>query len=59
MATDQGKLSNVPALALLAKARGKSIPETGTTMFRPPWTPVDARRLRRPRIAARISALPG
>jgi sarcosine oxidase subunit alpha len=40
MATDQGKLSNVPALALLAKLTGRSIAETGTTVFRPPWTPV-------------------
>ena len=40
MATDQGKLSNVGGLALLAKARGVTIPEVGTTTFRPPWTPV-------------------
>ncbi|MBB4198830.1 sarcosine oxidase subunit alpha [Rhodoblastus sphagnicola] len=40
MATDQGKLSNVPGLALMAKQSGKTIAETGTTMFRPPWSPV-------------------
>jgi len=40
MATDQGKLSNVPGLAIMAKQRGKTIAETGTTMFRPPWSPV-------------------
>jgi sarcosine oxidase, subunit alpha len=40
MATDQGKTSNVNALALLAQAVGKSIPEVGTTTFRPPYTPV-------------------
>jgi len=40
MATDQGKLSNVPGLAIMAKQRGKSIAETGTTIFRPPWSPV-------------------
>lgn len=40
MATDQGKLSNVNGLALLAEARGASIPEVGTTTFRPPYTPV-------------------
>ncbi len=40
MATDQGKLSNVPGLAILAKLLDKSIPETGVTMFRPPWSPV-------------------
>jgi sarcosine oxidase subunit alpha len=40
MATDQGKTSNVNALALMAKLRGISIPEVGTTTFRPPYTPV-------------------
>ena len=40
MATDQGKLSNLPGLAILAKKLGKSIPETGVTIFRPPWSPV-------------------
>ena len=40
MATDQGKGSNVTALALLADATGRTIPETGTTTFRPPYTPV-------------------
>jgi heterotetrameric sarcosine oxidase alpha subunit len=40
MATDQGKNSNVAALALLADATGRGIPETGTTTFRPPYVPV-------------------
>ena len=40
MATDQGKNSNVAALAILADATGRSVPETGTTTFRPPYTPV-------------------
>ncbi|MDF1669102.1 MAG: sarcosine oxidase subunit alpha family protein [Roseovarius sp.] len=40
MATDQGKNSNVGALAVLADATGAGIPETGTTTFRPPYTPV-------------------
>ena len=40
MATDQGKNSNVAALALLADATGRGIPETGTTTFRPPYSPV-------------------
>ena len=40
MATDQGKTSNVTALAILAEATGRSIPETGVTTFRPPFTPV-------------------
>lgn len=40
MAPDQGKNSNVAALAVLADATGRGIPETGTTTFRPPFTPV-------------------
>ncbi len=40
MAPDQGKSSNVGALAVLADATGRGIPETGTTTFRPPYTPV-------------------
>ena len=40
MATDQGKTSNLPAIAIMAELTGKSIPETGTTVFRPPYTPV-------------------
>ena len=38
--TDQGKLGNVNGIAILAKALGQSIAETGTTMFRPAYTPV-------------------
>ena len=40
MAPDQGKLSNVAALAILADATGRGIAETGTTVYRPPYTPV-------------------
>lgn len=40
MAPDQGKSSNVAALAVLADATGRGIPETGTTTFRPPYVPV-------------------
>ncbi|WP_269929709.1 sarcosine oxidase subunit alpha family protein [Aminobacter sp. HY435] len=40
MATDQGKGSNVPGLAIMAEAVGKPIPEVGTTRFRPPYAPV-------------------
>jgi sarcosine oxidase subunit alpha len=40
MATDQGKTANVTGLAILAEVAGRSIPGTGTTIFRPPWTPV-------------------
>ncbi|MEM8537932.1 MAG: 2Fe-2S iron-sulfur cluster-binding protein, partial [Pseudomonadota bacterium] len=40
MAPDQGKSSNVNALAVLADATGRGIAETGTTTFRPPYVPV-------------------
>ncbi|MCB2136347.1 MAG: FAD-dependent oxidoreductase, partial [Rhodobacteraceae bacterium] len=40
MAPDQGKTSSVTALAILADATGRGIPETGTTTFRPPYVPV-------------------
>jgi sarcosine oxidase subunit alpha len=40
LGTDQGKTGNVNALALLSEALGRPIPETGTTTFRPPYTPV-------------------
>ncbi len=40
MATDQGKTSNVNALAILAGQRGDPIPEVGITTFRPPYVPV-------------------
>lgn len=40
MATDQGKGSNVNGLAILAEERGEPIPQVGTTIYRPPVTPV-------------------
>jgi sarcosine oxidase subunit alpha len=40
MATDQGKTSNLNALALASQALGKSIAEIGVTSFRQPYTPV-------------------
>lgn len=40
MATDQGKTSNVTGIALLAAHRATSIAATGTTTFRPPYTPI-------------------
>ncbi len=38
--TDQGKTGNINALAILAQTLGQPIPQTGTTTFRPPYTPV-------------------
>jgi sarcosine oxidase subunit alpha len=40
MATDQGKTSNVTGLAIMAALTNRTIPQTGTTIFRPPYTPV-------------------
>ncbi len=38
--TDQGKLGNVAGVAIAARALGQSIAATGTTMFRPNYTPI-------------------
>ena len=40
MATDQGKTSNVVGLAIMAELTGRTIAQTGTTVYRPPYTPV-------------------
>ncbi len=40
MATDQGKTSNLNALATVAGLTGRALPEVGLTTFRPPYTPV-------------------
>jgi heterotetrameric sarcosine oxidase alpha subunit len=40
MATDQGKTSNVQGLAIMAELTGRSIPDTGTTIYRPPYVPI-------------------
>lgn len=40
MATDQGKTSNLLGLAVLADVAGTTIEDTGTTIFRPPYSPV-------------------
>jgi sarcosine oxidase subunit alpha len=40
MATDQGKTANVNGLAIMAALTGRAIADTGTTLARPPYTPV-------------------
>ena len=40
MATDQGKLSNINAIGILAEARKVSPADVGTTTFRPFYTPL-------------------
>lgn len=37
--TDQGKLGNINGMAILANALGQSIEQTGTTIFRPSYSP--------------------
>ncbi|MFT6915556.1 MAG: sarcosine oxidase subunit alpha [Motiliproteus sp.] len=38
--TDQGKLGNINGMAIAARSMNKTIPETGTTIFRPNYTPI-------------------
>ena len=40
MATDQGKLSNMHALGIIAETAGVKMGTLGTTTFRPPFTPL-------------------
>lgn len=40
MATDQGKISGVIGHALVAGRTGRNLASSGTTVFRPPYTPV-------------------
>ena len=40
MATDQGKTSNINALAIIARELDKPVPQVGLTTFRMPYTPV-------------------
>ncbi|MDP0927972.1 2Fe-2S iron-sulfur cluster-binding protein [Paracoccus onubensis] len=40
MATDQGRSANFAGLATMAALTGRTIPETGTTTYRPPFSPV-------------------
>ncbi|MFO1172273.1 MAG: sarcosine oxidase subunit alpha family protein [Hyphomicrobiaceae bacterium] len=40
MGSDQGKLVNVNAFGIIAKALGQTIPETGITTYRQPFKPV-------------------
>jgi methylglutamate dehydrogenase subunit C len=40
MATDQGKTANVTAIGIMSSLTGQTIAETGTTIYRPPYTGV-------------------
>ena len=57
MATDQGKTSNVNGLAAMAALTGRSIEETGTTTYRPPFVPVPMIVIGGRRRGARINPL--
>jgi len=52
MGTDQGRTSNINGLTLMAGLRGEDIPATGTTTFRPPFTPVSFGSLAGRRVGA-------
>lgn len=49
MATDQGRSANFAGLAAMSAITGLSIPETGTTTYRPPFTPVPLKTIAGPR----------
>lgn len=40
MGVDQGKIGNITAFGILGAATGRTVPEVGTTTFRPPYVPV-------------------
>ncbi len=40
MGTDQGKLGNMHALGIISETAGTKMGESGTTTFRPPYTPL-------------------
>jgi len=54
--TDQGKLGNINGMAILADALGKRIAETGTTTFRPNYTPVTFGALAGRELGSRLDA---
>jgi sarcosine oxidase subunit alpha len=52
MGTDQGKTSNINALALLGEYTGRAPQQVGTTRFRPPFVPVTLGALAGRRVGA-------
>ena len=58
MANDQGKTSNMAALARMAERTGRAIAETGTTTFRPPLHPDRDWHHRSPQSRTAPSSLP-
>ncbi len=57
MGTDQGKTSNLNALAIMAGKRGLDIQGVGTTTFRPPYSPVTIGTLAGRCVGAHLAAV--
>lgn len=55
MSVDQGKSSNFNILAVMAELTGRSIPQTGTTRFRPPFQPVSIGTFAGPTVGERYA----
>lgn len=53
--TDQGKIGNINGMAILSEALGNSISDTGTTTFRPNYTPVTFGAIAGPEIGSSLS----
>ncbi len=56
MATDQGKTSNLNGHALMAHLTGRTVPETGTTRYRPPHVPIGIGALAGPHVGVHFKA---
>ena len=57
MSTDQGKTSNMNGVAAVAALTGRSIDDTGTTTYRPPYVPVPMSVVAGPRRAELFNPL--
>ena len=57
MGTDQGKTSNLNALAIMATQRGLGLADVGTTTFRPPYTPATIGVLAGRSVGAHLAAV--
>ena len=57
MGTDQGKSSNLNALAIMAARRNLGLEAVGTTTFRPPYTPVTIGALAGRSVRAHLTAV--
>ena len=57
MGVDQGKIGNITAFGILGNATSRSVPQVGTTTFRPPYVPVTIGALAGREIGARFDPL--